>query len=282
MISRFLIFILTLQIGLCVELPSGVTATTQKSSSSKTTKAVSKVSILCYHDFSAKYDATEMRIRKEAFEKQMRQIKDSNLNVISMADFIEWKRGERELPKSNIMITIDDGWKSIYLIAYPILKELDFPFTVGLYTNFIESGKLSLSKEMIKEMMQSGMTISSHSVSHPLPSANKDKRTTDEPSYLSFLKDEIGTSKESLEKAFDTKISTYIYPGGYFTQEMFPILRSFSYEYAFTVKPGKITRDSKDLQLPRYVILGTTDRIFEYALDFGKTCLLYTSDAADD
>ncbi|UQT43947.1 polysaccharide deacetylase family protein [Akkermansia muciniphila] len=33
------------------------------------------------------------------------------------------------------MITIDDGWKSVYTDAYPILKETGFPFTIFPYTN---------------------------------------------------------------------------------------------------------------------------------------------------
>lgn len=48
-----------------------------------------------------------------------------------MKEFLEWKLGDRQLPAKCVMITIDDGWKSVYTDAYPILKETGFPFTIS-------------------------------------------------------------------------------------------------------------------------------------------------------
>ena len=266
----FAFVLLVFQAG-AVELPIGaedVETKRDRETRNVSTKSASQVSILCYHDFTARLGATEMRIKEESFTGQMRILKESGINVIKMSDFIAWKRGEKELPEKNVMITIDDGWRSVYQVAFPVLKKYNFPFTLGLYTEFIEKGELSLTKKMINEMLSNGMEISSHSVSHPFPSSVKKARLAGEQSYTQFLNKEFGESRVILEKLFRKKVETYIYPGGYYTQDMFPVMRSHGYEFSFTVKPGKITRNSVDLELPRYVVLGTTARLFEQALTF--------------
>jgi len=82
------------------------------------------------------------------------------------------------------------------------------------------------------------------------------------------LKEEFGTSKTFLEHKFKQPITTYAYPGGYHTEEMYPIAKELGYEYLFTVIPGKIKADTNNLTLPRYIILGTHDYIFKNAITF--------------
>lgn len=40
-----------------------------------------------------------------------------------MKDFLDWKLGDKQLPAKCVLITIDDGWKSVYTDAYPILRK---------------------------------------------------------------------------------------------------------------------------------------------------------------
>jgi hypothetical protein len=49
---------------------------------------------------------------------------------------------------------------------------------------------------------------------------------------------------------------------------MFEMGIKLGYDHMFTVLPGKIKRGTDDRTLPRYVILGTYDRIFELATEF--------------
>ncbi|MDP0492099.1 MAG: polysaccharide deacetylase family protein [Verrucomicrobiota bacterium JB023] len=229
-----------------------------------------RVSILGYHEFSKDLPDTAMRIRTEKFRKQMEAIKNLGYPVISMADFIAWKKGDGELPKRCFLITIDDGWRSVYTEAYPILKELEFPFTVFLYKQYvIPGGGRALTVPMIEEMMESGLcTVGCHSFSHPFPSSFKRARRKGEDAYLDFLDQEFGESKSFLEELFDLSIPTYAYPGGYFTEDMFPVAEKFGYEYLFTVNPGMTRLDSDNFTLPRHIILGNHDASFELSTTF--------------
>ncbi len=227
-----------------------------------------RVSVLGYHDFSGTAAETEMLIRTSKFREQMKAIKESGLPVISMADFQAWKRGEKEIPAQSLVITIDDGWKSVYTDAFPVLREFGYPFTLYLYKNYVEGGGKALTIAMIREMMEHGASIGSHSVSHPYPAEVKRQLKAGPEAYDRFLNVQMGESKQFLEETFSRTVTSYAYPGGFHTPEMFPLADRLGYSHLFTVIPGKIQRDTPDATLPRYVVLGTFDRIFEQAVNF--------------
>lgn len=228
-----------------------------------------RVAILGYHDFSEKEPETAMRIRTSKFRQQMEMIRQLGLTVISLPDFIAWKEGKKEIPAKSVLITLDDGWKSVYTDAYPILKEYKYPFTLYLYKNYIDGGGKALTIPMINEMLANGANLGSHSVSHPYPATVKKHRRDGPDKYDAFLRKELGESKRFIESKFPGhKITSFAYPGGFFTEEMFPLADEFGYTHLFTVLPGKVKRGLDDKTIPRYMILGNYDKIFEYATTF--------------
>jgi peptidoglycan/xylan/chitin deacetylase (PgdA/CDA1 family) len=230
-----------------------------------------RVSVLGYHDFSENLPETAMRIRTSKFRKQLETIRQLGITVISMADFIAWKKGDKQIPEKSLLLTFDDGWKSVYTEAFPILQEFGYPFTLYLYKNYVDGGGKALTTPMIQEMVKAGATIGSHSVSHPYPITVKSFRKKGDDAYDAHLRKEMGESKRFLESKFKLKASTYSYPGGYFTAEMIPLGREFGYTHFFTVQPGKVKRSMPDETLTRYMILGNYDKIFEFATTFRES-----------
>jgi peptidoglycan/xylan/chitin deacetylase (PgdA/CDA1 family) len=227
-----------------------------------------RVAVLGYHDFSETEPETAMRIRTSKFRKQLETIRQLGLNVISLDDFMAWKKGEKEIPAKSVLITLDDGWKSVYTDAFPILREFGYPFTLYLYKNYVDGGGKALTTDMIREMVAAGATVGSHSVSHPYPATIKGHLKKGPDAYDVFLRKEMGESKRFLESRFNVKITTYAYPGGFHTEEMLALGNEFGYSHLFTVIPGKVTRATPDETVPRYMILGNYDKIFEFATTF--------------
>ncbi|MES2438651.1 MAG: polysaccharide deacetylase family protein [Verrucomicrobiota bacterium] len=228
-----------------------------------------RVSIIGYHDLGENLPETAMRIRTSKFRKQMETIRQLGIKVITMEEFTAWKKGEKTIPDKSILITFDDGWKSVYTDAFPILKEFGFPYTVFLYKNYVDGGGKALTSAMIQEMMKAGgLSIGSHSVSHPYPLTVKNYRKKGGNAYDAYLRKEMGESKYFLESKFPVKINTYAYPGGFYTEEMLKLGTEFGYDHLFTVLPGKIKRSLPNETLPRYIILGNYDKIFEIATTF--------------
>ncbi len=94
-----------------------------------------RVAVLGYHDLSENESETAMRMHTSKFRKQMAALRQLGITVISLEDFLAWKRGAKAIPEKSILLTFDDGWKSVYTDALPILKEFGYPFTLYLYKN---------------------------------------------------------------------------------------------------------------------------------------------------
>lgn len=227
-----------------------------------------RVSVLGYHDFSETLPETEMRLRTSKFRKQMETIRLLGLSVVSMEDFSSWKRGEKDIPEKSVVLTFDDGWKSVYTDAVPVLREFGYPYTIYLYRNYVDGGGKALTSEMIRELVRDGAVIGSHSTSHPYPATVRKQQAQGPEVFDAFLRKEMADSKAFLESRFGVTVATYAYPGGFSTPEMPLLGRELGYRHFFTVLPGKVTRATPDDALPRYVILGTNDSIFENATTF--------------
>ncbi|MGN0868941.1 MAG: polysaccharide deacetylase family protein [Akkermansia sp.] len=225
-----------------------------------------RVAVLGYHNFSNTKKATEMRMRTAEFCTQMQYIREAGLSPITMEDFLEWLRGERQLPERCVLITIDDGWKSVYTDAYPVLRAYGYPFTLFLYTRYIQVQGDSMTREQIREMAAAGATIGSHSSNHLYPRSWK-RLGQDTPAYAAQMQTELLDSGTKLRDLFGN-CSTYCYPGGYNTPPMVECLQHSDYRAAFTVLEAKITIEENPYLVHRYMVFGTDSKIFRRAVNF--------------
>lgn len=226
-----------------------------------------QVAVLGYHNFSDTKPVTEMRMRTSDFRRQMEYLRLAGITVISMQDFLDWRFGTKRLPEKCALITIDDGWRSTYTDAFPILKEMGYPFTLFPYTKYITGKGDAMSRAMVQEMIDHGATLGSHSTSHYYPSTWK-KTGEGTPAYSALVEREIGDSAKQLSAWFGQKVITYCYPGGYHTPEMIEKLPQYGYLAAFTVIPKKVRYDEDPYLIHRYMIFGNDHRIFRRAVNF--------------
>lgn len=225
-----------------------------------------RVAVLGYHNFSNSKRPTEMLMRTAEFCQQMQYIRNAGLSVITMQDFLEWRNGTRRLPARCVLITIDDGWKSVYTDAYPVLRAYGYPFTLFLYTRYIDVRGASMTHRMIREMIQHGATIGSHSSNHLYPKDWKKLEGAPEK-YRAQVVREITNSGEKLRKLFGN-CTTYCYPGGYHTPSMQEELQNAGYSAAFTVLESKVECQEPIYEVHRYMVFGVDKEIFRRGVNF--------------
>ncbi len=224
------------------------------------------VSVLGYHDFRDR-GGSPMLISAPKFREQMLAIKESKIPVISLNDMMAWKRGEKNIPEEAIVITMDDGWEGVYTYAYPILKELGFPFTIYLYKKYVNIGGRSMSWTQIKEMMAHGCDVGSHSVSHEsLKKRPKNART--DADVQQWILSELKDSREFLEQNLKIKCSSFAYPYGSFDDAIMETGLQIGYESLVTVNGQKVTWDTPNGKIGRYIIHGDNDTNFKLATSF--------------
>lgn len=224
------------------------------------------VAILGYHDVRDR-GGSPMLIAGSKFREQMQAIKDSQIPVVSLSDVMAWKKGEKNIPQESIVITFDDGWEGVYTYAYPVLKEFGFPFTVYLYKKYVNIGGRSMSWAQIKEMMQHGCEIGSHSVSHESLKKKPKAKMTD-ADHQQWILSELKDSREFLEQNLKVKITSFAYPYGVFDDAIMETGLQIGYESLVTVNGQKTGWETPNGKLGRYIIHGDSDTNFKLATSF--------------
>jgi hypothetical protein len=139
----------------------------------------------------------DTEITPAEFEAQMQALKDQGIAVISMDDFLAWRHEQKSLPSRCALITIDDGYNVGYTVAWPILKNFGYPFTMFIYTDYVrggpKSGGGSITWEQLAEMRDAGVSIQSHTVSHP--DLRRKKAGASQANYEEWLWNELHGSK---------------------------------------------------------------------------------------
>ena len=103
------------------------------------------IPILCYHNLNPTRVGS-MNMTPERFESQIKYLKDNGFTIIPLQDAVAYLQGRRAtLPAKSVVVTADDGWKSVYTYMSPIVKKYNIPVTLFIYPQTISQGKNVLS-----------------------------------------------------------------------------------------------------------------------------------------
>jgi peptidoglycan/xylan/chitin deacetylase (PgdA/CDA1 family) len=232
-----------------------------------------QVVILGYHRFVNTVRRPDTEITPQLFEQQMQELKNKNIAVIPMQDFLAWRRGEKAIPSKSAIITFDDGWKSQYEVGWPILKKFNFPFTLFIYTEGIRpghfSGGESMSWDMLAEMRDAGIDIQGHSATHsdlrrPYDKIAKKKLSPEE--YEQWLDKELAGSKQMIEQKLGVKVNCFAVPYGFHNDHIREVAMKAGYEALFTVYGQPINMRTPLNSVGRYLMENNKPKTFTDAV----------------
>ncbi|MCT4563822.1 MAG: polysaccharide deacetylase family protein [Maledivibacter sp.] len=254
----FLVLLLMLFSGLTGE---SIFQTDEEITDSSKVELAKSISILSYHHLLKNeenpFPNNDSVLSVENFQEQMKYLHDKNFNAITLDELEKFLRGEIKLPKNSIVITFDDGYKSNYIYAYPVLKEYGFKASIFMITKLITNEPTKFDPKTLqylswKEMKEAKdvFEYASHTNDlHRLDAKNK-----------SFLvvqpKDVVYADLKKTQELLET---TYLaYPYGQYTKNTMSILNDLNFKMAFTTKSGTVKPGNDMLKLKRYVISPNT------------------------
>ena len=99
-----------------------------------------KLTILSYHEIAQKADALVpgYAVPPGEFAQEMAWLKSNGFQFVSMDDVLADAAGRKPLPDHAVLITFDDGYRSVYVHAFPILKQYHAPAVVALVGSWLE------------------------------------------------------------------------------------------------------------------------------------------------
>ena len=210
--------------------------------SGKASSTDSNIIVLMYHRFDEeKYPSTS--ISKVLFEEHIKYLANQNIKILPLTELLKYFRGEHNLPKQCVFITIDDGFKSFYNEAWPYLKKNKIPFILFISTEPV--GKRGyMSWDEIKEIDQSEFGyIGHHSHTHEY---------LIDMTEAEFVKD-IETSSKIFKDKLGYIPSIFSYPFGEYSLYMRNYI-SKNFEIAFGQHSGIIDINKDKFELPRFPI----------------------------
>jgi peptidoglycan/xylan/chitin deacetylase (PgdA/CDA1 family) len=270
--------------------PSATASPASAAPAAKVTKGVvdqtAQTIIFCYHRLvdKVRYPGTE--ITPAAFEAQMKELKDRGITVISMQDLLAWKRGEKNIPPRCAVISFDDGWKSQYDVAWPIMKKFGYTFTMFIYTEGVSGGSLgggqAITWEQLADMRDNGIDIEAHTATHQdlreghtimvaEPGGKRTKKKLTGPEYEQWLQNEVVGCKQLLEQRLGIKVNCFAVPFGTYNEHVKEVARDAGYEAMFTVYGQPITYTSPLNSLGRYAIEANKPKVFADAVKMIST-----------
>ena len=214
------------------------------------------VPVLTYHKFS-RNNTDNMTVSERSFEEQMRFLKKNGYHVVSLDEFFDFRDFRAQLPKKSVVITIDDGWRSTYDIAFPILKKYGYPATLFIYTDFILKSKNTLDWALLAELSSNGIDIQSHTKSH----RNLNRRDEQESfrEYFDSVRKELTESAEIIKKRLNKDVTYLAYPYGDTNPLIIALLVKLGYKGALTVNRGSNPFFTDNYRINRSMIYGNFD-----------------------
>jgi len=193
------------------------------------------VPILTYHHFSEKCSNTLCMPVKE-FARQMAYLKKGGYRAVTMKEVLKFMHYQQPLPRKAVAITIDDGYRSVYELAYPILKRYNFTATLFIYTAFIDKSPNALTWKELKELTQAGFEVEAHTITHA--DLTRKRTGESEVEYLERIRRELQIPRTLIREHLGKEAVWLAYPYGRFNNLVISMAIEAGYRGGVTVTRG--------------------------------------------
>jgi peptidoglycan/xylan/chitin deacetylase (PgdA/CDA1 family) len=217
--------------------------------------------ILTFHTLEDQLSA--ISFSTQVFRRGMAGFHEKGYRAITLLEAVDSLRQKVPFPERSLVITFDDGYQTIYDVAFPILQRYGMSATVFLTTGgkgmATGAGRLSsikgrsmLSWDEIREMHRCGVTFGAHTLTHP----DLTRLTFDQ------IKCEIFGSKSIIEDALGAPVTSFAYPYGRYDVRIRELVQQH-FTCACSDKFGLITSKSVHYSLERIdACYFRTERLF--------------------
>lgn len=189
-----------------------------------------------------------LHVRK--FREQMESLHREGYS----AYFLDELDGMDAWPEKGIVITFDDGHKSNYTLALPILQKFGFKAQFFVTTDWIGAENF-MTADQIRKLHAAGMRIGSHGVTHSFIS-DLDRKGID---Y------ELAKSKLALERIIEKQVTDFSAPGGRCDTIVVAAARLLGYSRVITSVVGLMSRNVLETAVIPRCIIRTSITVAEFA-----------------
>jgi peptidoglycan/xylan/chitin deacetylase (PgdA/CDA1 family) len=216
---------------------------------------VQTVPILCYHRFAPQ--RSKLVVSRADFEAQMEYLARNGYRVITMKQLAAFLDAREPLPRKSVVITIDDGYRSTYEVAYPVLKKYGFPATVYLYSDFVGAGDAMTWAQMQDMAASKLIDIQPHSKTHSNLTLRQPGESASD--YRERVRREVEAPSTAIRERLGAPAFSYAFPYGDVNDAVVDALQRSGVKIGVTVTPGGNAFYAYPYMLRRTMIFGNED-----------------------
>ena len=228
--------------------------------------ARSDIPAFCYHQVEP-VTSNKFSLSVEKFTAQLEYLHQRGYKSLNSDELLSALAPEAPSTDKAMVITFDDGYRTVFDHAFPIMQKFGFRGIVCIYPKFIGS-RLAMSWDQLKTLINAGWSVESHSMTH----ANLASRYDSPDQELQFLKHEILASRDIIEKQLGNKVKFMVWPYGVYTDRALKLVKESGFAGAMTVDGGASYRGLSPYLVKRQVIYNTDD-MNKFLIRFGMRAL---------
>ncbi len=227
-----------------------------------------RVPILLYHRFGP-VAGDSMTVTTDNFKSDLKYLSDNGYRVIPLGDLVDYYLGRKKsLLPGSVVITVDDGHKSVYTEMLPLVKKYQIPVTLFIYPSAISNAAYAMTWSQLKELKETGLfDFQSHTYWHP--NFKKDRRRLRPAEYETSVIMQLKKSRERLEKEFNGRVNMLAWPFGIYDEDLIRMAKQTGYVATFTMERHPAGNDDNVMVLPRF-LMTNGERANAFAKSFLK------------
>jgi peptidoglycan/xylan/chitin deacetylase (PgdA/CDA1 family) len=212
------------------------------------------VPILVYHRFAATVNDS-MTVRVATFEAQLRFLRERDYQVVPLRDVVNWLRNpSAKLPPRPIVLTVDDGHRSVFDELLPIAERERLPVTLFIYPSAISNASYALTWAQLRSLKQTGLfDVQSHTYWHP--NFNIERRRRTPADFQHFVRTQLDMSRRRIEAEVGGGVDLLAWPFGIYDDDLMALAAEEGYVAAFSLDARNAGRHSRMLALPRFLMV---------------------------
>ncbi|MDN3638203.1 polysaccharide deacetylase family protein [Simiduia curdlanivorans] len=183
--------------------------------------------ILQYHHVSTETPAATS-ISPAGFKAHLEQIERSGYRVVALPEVLQALRQRAPLPDKAVLISFDDGSKSVLTAALPLLKAKRWPFVVFVSTEPVTQQQTNtLSWDDLRALADQGAAIANHGVSHSHMIRRLDGET--QAQWRARMEVEILAAEAKIEAETGQSHRAFAYPYGEFSAALVALVEELGF-----------------------------------------------------
>jgi peptidoglycan/xylan/chitin deacetylase (PgdA/CDA1 family) len=172
----------------------------------------------------------DLYVSRRDFAAQMSWLARRRFHAVTLKRVYDAWHGRGTLPRRPVVVSFDDGYRTQFTNAFPILRSHRWPGVENLEVNN-EHRPWGLSLSRVRALVRAGWEIDAHTISHP-------DLTTLDPAALER---EVAGSRRILRRQLHVPVSFFCYPAGRYDAAVIAAVRRAGYLGATTTNYGLAT-----------------------------------------